>query len=180
MTIPIWVLTHWLKPCAAQRLVVPERKCLAGQGSFDCGMPSLREDIPSLRMTTLMHDDNSDGRGCHLSLRQRTGRQRTGVSALQERAALAPYFGANPSTSSGRALGRETVLRIRWELAFRDRARSILTESQSSLLCAGSHDESCPIPTLRALLPDKSVWRVDGRRTFLVLPLTSAAKAGIP
>jgi len=22
------------------------------QGSFDCGMPSLREDIPSLRMTT--------------------------------------------------------------------------------------------------------------------------------
>src|SRR5882724_8304194 len=93
---------------------------------------------------------------------------------------FAPYFGANASTSSGRALGRETVLRIRRKLALRDRARSIPAQSQPSLLRAGSHDESCSIPTLRALLPDKSVWRVDGRRTFLVLPLTSAAKAGIP
>ena len=47
-----------------------------------------------------------------------------------------PYFGANPLTSSGQVLGRETVLRIHRELAFRDHARSILTQSRPSLLRA--------------------------------------------
>jgi hypothetical protein len=61
---------------------------------------------------------------------------------------FAPYFGAN--------LGRETLLRVRRKLAFRDRARSIPTQSQPSLFPAGRNDENCSIPTPQVLSPSPS------------------------